>query len=72
MLCVHPEPFVRQDTGQGERLQADCTLTHPDLAKLPRPKFPDQFERLPGDFPFILGPRVLRSQAHTGLGQLLA
>lgn len=46
-------------------------LTHPDFAKLPRPKFPDQLERLPGDFPFILGPEVLRGQVHTGQSQLL-
>lgn len=46
-------------------------LTHPDFAKLPRPKFPDQLERLPGDFPFILGPEVLRCRVHTGQGQLL-
>lgn len=70
MHCV----LSRASWTQGRESEAPgChILTHPDFAKLPRPKFPDQLERLPGDFPLILGPGVLRSQAHTGLGQPLA
>lgn len=56
----------------GERLPEYHILTHPDFTKLPGPKLPDQLERLPGDFPLILGPGVLGGQAHTGLGQPLA
>lgn len=73
MKCAYLKTSGLQDTGQGEREAPGCRiLTHPDFAKLPRPEFPDQLERLPRDFPFILGPGVLRSQAHTGLGQPLA
>lgn len=62
-----------QDAGQEERGSAWYhILTHPDFAKLPRPEFPDQLEGLPGDFPFVLGPGVLGSKAHAGLGQPLA
>lgn len=67
-----PEAAVLQDVGQGGGLLACHILTHPDLTELPRPEFPDQLERLPGDFPFVLGPGVLGSQAHTRLGQPLA
>ena len=56
----------------GEQLLEYHILTHPDFTKLPGSKLPDQLERLPGDFPFILAPGVLGSQAHTGVGQPLA
>lgn len=55
-------------TGQGAMPQ----LTHPHFTKLPGPQSPDQLEGLPGDFPFVLDPGVLRCQAHTGQGQPLA
>lgn len=62
-------PGLRMRRGWNRR---ESTLTHPDFAKLSRPEFPDQPERLPGNFPFILGPGVLWGQAHTGQGQPLA
>lgn len=58
--------------GRGREAPGGHILTHPDFTKLPGPEFPDQLERLPGDFPFILGPQVLRSQADTGLSEPLA
>lgn len=65
--CGH----FRLRTESRERELGMPQLTHPDFTKLPRPKFPDQLERLPGDFPFVLGPGILRGWVHTRQGQLL-
>lgn len=66
-----PHGHFRLRTERTERELEMPRLTHPDFAKLPRPKFPNQPERLPGDFPLILGPQVLGGWVHTGQGQPL-
>lgn len=69
--CLPPRSLQLR-TQSRERGPGLPQLTHPDFSKLPRPKFPDQLERLPGNFPFILCPGILWGRAHTGQGQRLA